>query len=97
MTRYWSFTSTLLVHSKTLTLLNFFFNQFPKTVDVISLSETRHTDRNVSFCDIAGYHLFYCNSKTRAGGSAMYVTENIKCQLLSQIKIKTSGCADVLK
>ena len=36
-----------------------FLNQFPKTVDVICLSETRLTDRNVSFRDnIADYHLF---------------------------------------
>ena len=39
--------------------------------------------------------MFYCNSKTRAGGSATYVTNNLKCQQLSQIKIKTSGCEDV--
>ena len=55
----------------------------------------RLTDRNVSFCDIAGYHLFYCNLKTRANGYAIYVTDNIKCQKLSQIKIKSSGCQDV--
>ena len=66
---------------------------FPKTV--ICLSETRLTDRNVSFCDIAGYHLLHCNSKTRAGGSAIYVTDNIKCQQLSPIKIKTDGCEDL--
>ena len=95
MPRYRLFTSTLLVYTKTLTHLNFFFNQFPKTVDGICLSKTRLTDRNVSFCDIAGYHLFYCNSKTTAGGSAIYVTDNVKCQQLSQIKIKTSGCEDV--
>ena len=56
---------------------------------------TRLTIQNVTFCDIAGYHLFYSNSKTRAGGSAIYVTDNIKRQQLSQIKIKTSGCEDV--
>ena len=72
-----------------------FLNLFPKTVDVICLNETRLTDRNVSFCDIADYHLLYCNSKTRAGGSAIYVTDNIKCQQLSPIKIKTNGCEDL--
>ena len=93
--------SILVVHINIVTLnknfdsFKLFLNQFPKTVDVICLSETRLTDRNVRFCDIAGYHFFYCNSKTRAGGSAIYVTDNLKCQQLCQIKIKTSGCEDV--
>ena len=39
--------------------------------------------------------MYYCNSKTRAGGSATSVTDNINCQQLSQIKIKTNGCEDV--
>ena len=93
--------SILVVHINIVSLhknfdsFKLFLNQFPKTVDVICLSETRLTDRNVSFCDIAGYYLFYCNAKTRTGGSAIYVTDNMKCQQLSEIKIKTSGCEDV--
>ena len=42
-----------------------------------------------------GYNLYYCNSNTSVGGSAIYVTENIKCQPLSQTKIKVNGCEDV--
>ena len=42
-----------------------------------------------------GYNLYYCNSKTSAGGSAIYVSDNIKYQPLSKTKIKIKDCEDV--
>ena len=38
---------------------------------------------------------YFCNSKTRAGGPAIYVSEKLKYQHLPQIKIKSDGCKDV--
>ena len=71
-----------------------FFSQFKRNVDVICLSETRLSDHNLSCCFLPGYRLFYYNSKTKAGGSAIYVSDVIKCKQLS-IKISTDGCEDV--
>ena len=42
-----------------------------------------------------GCNLYYCNSKTSAGESAIYVSDNIKRQPLSKTKIKITDCEDV--
>ena len=44
------------------------------------------------FLDILLYHY---NSDTHVGGSAIYVSNDIKCRQLSQIKVKTDECKDV--
>ena len=75
--------------------LKLFLNRFAKKVEVLCISETRLTDSKVKFCELPGYNLYYCNSNTSASGSAIYVTDNIKCQPLSQTKIKVNGCEDV--
>ena len=62
---------------------------------MLCISETRLTDSKVKFCELSGYNLYYRNSNTNAGGSAIYVTDNIKCQPLSQTKMKVNGCEDV--
>ena len=73
----------------------FFLNQISKPVDIICLSETRLYDRNLGNCNITGYTIYHCNSETKAGGSAIFVSECLKCQELSQTKIKSKGCKDV--
>ena len=75
--------------------LKLFLSQFVKAVDVICISETRLTDSKAKFCNLAGYQLFFCNSNTSAGGSAIFVTDRLKSQQLAQIKIRTEGCEDV--
>ena len=75
--------------------LKLFLNRFAKKVEVLCISETRLTDSKVKFCELRGYNLYYCNSNTSAGGSAIYVTDNIKCQPSSQTKINVNGCEDV--
>ena len=57
--------------------------------------ETRLTDSKIKFCEFPGYNLYYCNFNTSAGGSAIYVSDNIKCQPLSKTKIKITDCEDV--
>ena len=63
--------------------LKLFLNRFVKKVKVLCISETRLTDSKVKFCELPGYNLYYCNSNTSAGGSTIYVTDDIKCQPLS--------------
>ena len=72
-----------------------FFNQISKPVDIICLSETRLNDRNLGNSNIAGYTLYHCNSETKAGDSAIFVSERLKCQEMLQTKIKSKGCEDV--
>ena len=72
-----------------------FLNRFPRTVSVICLSETRLNDCKISYSSLPGYRLFYNNSVTKAGGSAIYVSDCLNCHQLSQIKIICDGCEDV--
>ena len=72
-----------------------FLNRFPRTVSVICLSETRLNDRKINYSSLPGYRLFYNNSVTKAGGSAIYVSDCLNCHQLSQSKIKCDGCEDV--
>ena len=39
--------------------------------------------------------MFYCNSKTKASGSAIYVADRITCRQINKIKIKDNFCEDV--
>ena len=68
--------------------LNLFLNQFSNQVEVLFISEARLTDRNMKFCDLSRYNLYYCKSDSNAGGSAVYVSDGIKSRQLSQLKIK---------
>ena len=93
--------SALFVHLNIVSLdkhfgdLKLFLNRFAAKVEVLCISETRLTDSKVKFYELPGYNLYYCNSNTSAGGSAIYVTDNIKRQPLSHTKIKVNGCEDV--
>ena len=71
-----------------------FLSQFKANVEVICLSETRFYDLGLSSCNLSGYHLFYCNSKTKVGRSAIYASDVIKSKQMS-IFIYTDGCEDV--
>ena len=75
--------------------LQLFFNRFSSKVEVLCISKTRLTPRNNKYCNPPGYTLYYYNSDTYAGGSAIFVSNDIKCHQLSQIKVKTDECEDV--
>jgi len=75
-------------------VLTNFLTRFPKPVDVICLSEIRLNDHNLSHCKLPGYNLFYVKSITRAGGSAIYVSDNLKSIQLIEIKLKCDRCMD---
>ena len=59
------------------------------------MSETRLSDRNLNRCSFSGYCLFYCNSNTETGGSTIYVSDDIDCQQLNNVKINIDGFEDV--
>ena len=75
--------------------LQLLLNRFSYKVEVLCISETRLTPRNIKYCNLPGYTLYHYNSDTHAGGSAIYVSNDIKCHQLSQIKVKTDECEDV--
>ena len=72
-----------------------FLNQFIKPVDVVCISETRLKDHNLSNCNLPGYKLFHCNTKTKAGGAAIFVADRLNCQQNSEIKTNANACEDV--
>ena len=93
--------SALIAHSNIVSLdiyfnnLKLFLNRFPKKVEALCISETILIDNKVKFCELLGYNLDFRNSNTSAGGSAIYMSDNIKCQPLSKTKIKITDCKDV--
>ena len=72
--------------------LQLFLNRFSYKVEVLCISETRLTPRNIKYCNLPGYTLYHYNSDTYAGGSAIYMSNDIKCRQFSQIKVKTDEC-----
>ena len=93
--------SLLIVHVNIVSLQkNFdslitFLKQFVKPVDVICISETRLNDHNLGNCNLPGYKLFHCNSKTKAGGAAIFVADRLNCQQNFEIKLIANACEDV--
>ena len=59
--------------------LNILLTQFAKPVDIICRSETRLNDHNLRYCKLSEYSRFYCKSKTKAGGTAIFVADKLKC------------------
>ena len=68
--------------------LNTFLAQFAKR-------ETRLNDHNLSYCKLSRYSIFYCNAKTKAGGTAIFVADRLKCFQITTIKLKSNSCEDV--
>jgi len=54
-----------------------FITRFPKTVDVICLSEIQLNDRNLSYCNLPA-HFTFNNSATKACGFAVYVSDTTR-------------------
>ena len=75
--------------------LQLFLDRFSNKVEVLCISETRLTPRNMNYCNLPGYTLYHYNSDTHAGGFAICVSNDIKCRQLSQIKVKADECEDV--
>ena len=72
--------------------LNFFLNQFAKPVDILCRSKTRLNGRNLNYCNLPGYNMFYCNSKTKAGRSAIYVADRQNCHQILQTEVNDKFC-----
>ena len=78
---------------KNMEKLEEFLQNFSRKIDIICLSETRLKDAKLLSANIPGYHMYYCNSKTMAGGSAIYVNCSINSQQLTY-KICDENCED---
>ena len=68
--------------------------------DVICVSESRLRDDKIEWqlkmVDIPNYKLVYDNSKTAAGGAAIYISEKIKnLKVMSELKLKVDDCESV--
>lgn len=76
MYRYWATPGALRKYltvslPKNIDKLEEFLDNFSRKIDVICISETRLNNAKLNNVIIPGYHLYYCNSKTMAGGSAI--------------------------
>ena len=79
--------------NKNFDTLKIFLSRFSK-VDILYLTETRLNERNLVYCQLPGYKLYHHNSKIKAGGSAMFVSDWLSSQQL-QIRINNKDCEDV--
>ena len=73
------------------------FNRHP---DVICITESRLKDKKIDYqlklVDLDEYNLLYDNSKTSAGGVAVYVKTNIfDFQIKSDLRVKVNDCESV--
>ena len=84
----------IVSQQKNIDNLNAFLTQFAKPVDIICLSETQLNYHNLSYCKLSGCSIFYCNSKTKAGGTAIFLADSLKCFQIN-IKLKSNSCEDV--
>ena len=58
-------------------------------LQIIGLSETRLTDDIEHMYTISGFNLFTTNRNRQGGGVALYIKQNIKCKIISDMCMKT--------
>ena len=73
--------------TKTLTLLNDLLYSLDSRPDIIVITETRLSPNSISSVDLSNYHLFHTDSPNLAGGTALYVSKNLKVVLRPDLRI----------
>ena len=67
--------------------------------DIICVSESRLIDKNIEWqsalVSIDGYALKYDNSKTSAGGVAIFVSEKLNFNVKTELKLKVDDCESI--
>ena len=66
--------------------MHHFLSTWPKTPDIISVSETRLINEPLINILLPGYDFIHANSKTTAGGVAMYISNNISFKINQTVK-----------
>ena len=63
--------------------------------ELISISETKLSSRNVSNINIAGYDFFHIDSPTNAGGAELNIKNSLKCKLRKDLNFLLPNCEDI--
>ncbi len=72
---------------KNLTLLNDMIYTLSSKPDVLAVTETKLNENTVSNVDISGYNFYHVDSLTAAGGTGIYVSQNLKTINRPDIKL----------
>lgn len=74
--------------SKNISLLNDFLYSLDKKPDILGITETRLNENSVTNTSLPGYHFFHNDSPTAAGGTAIYVSEDLNTIIRTDIKFE---------
>ena len=58
-----------------------------KSSDVLTATETKLNETNITNIDIAGYNFFHTDSKTAAGGAGIYIAKHCKVNSRKDLEI----------
>ena len=61
---------------------------------MVCLSETRLNEQSACYVIIPGYILFSSNSATKAGGTAIFVSNTLKCAKLLYLSVQNQYKTD---
>ena len=67
----------------------------PNLPDVICLTETRLKQQLLLNVNLSEYSLIHNDSPTNAGGVAMYLSEQIRYEVLTEMHMDFSGCENI--
>ena len=68
---------------------------FPKTLDVVCVSETRIKGNSLVNISIPGYNFFHVDSLTNAGGVGVYVSKHLNCDINANVSLNLPQCEDI--
>ena len=70
-------------------------NELETRPELISISETKLSSRNVSNINIAGYDFFHIDSPTNADGGGLYIKNSLKYRLRKDLNFLHPNCEDI--
>ena len=72
-----------------------FLQKLPQKLNVVCISETRTNVTNLKLTNLPGYHFYYNNFATRAGGSGIFVPKSLPSKELVDLCMNMLDCEDV--
>ena len=70
-------------------------NELETRPELISISETKLSSRNVSNINIAGYDFFHIDSPTNAGDAGLHIKNSLKYKLRKDLNFLLPNCEDI--
>ena len=76
---------------KNLNILEDILYSLEYTPNILGITETKLNEESCSNVDIKNYNFFHTNSKTNAGGAALYIANDIKSIPIPNIQFQIDG------